>query len=172
VNHQDAGELSLTGPDADHVLDSVLADPVTDADPSRGDRADGTTGLSGLPAEGHVEDGTGTEPIRSDRIDPTEYARPVEVPLRVRSVEHGLIRMDTISDAALDELAAAVVGSPGRPAVPADPIARPETPPEPGKGLANWAATLVVAGSWGHRARFRVVMSRPAGSPRDRKESD
>jgi hypothetical protein len=37
-------------------------------------------------------------------------------------------------DAILDELAAAAVGSPGRRAIPADPIARPETPQEPGTG--------------------------------------
>jgi hypothetical protein len=78
--------------------------------------------------------------------------------------------MDSISDALLDELIAAAVESPGRLAVPADPIARPETPPEPGKDLAKLAATLIVAGSWGYRARFRGVTSRPAGRRRGRKE--
>jgi hypothetical protein len=72
----------------------------------------------------------------------------------------------------LDELAAAAVGSLGRLAVPTDPFARPETPQEPGKGLAKWAATLIVAGSWGHRARSRGVTRRPAGRPRERKESE
>jgi hypothetical protein len=72
----------------------------------------------------------------------------------------------------LDELSAEVAGWPGRTAVPADPIARPETPQVPGKGLAKWAAALVVAGSWGHRARFRCVTIRPAGRPRERKETE
>jgi hypothetical protein len=36
--------------------------------------------------------------------------------------------MNSISDALLDELAAVAVGSPGRLAVRADPIPRPETP--------------------------------------------
>jgi hypothetical protein len=76
------------------------------------------------------------------------------------------------SDVVLDGLAAAVVGSTARLGVPADPIARPETPPEPGKGLAKLAVTLVVAGSWGHRARFRRVTSQPAERPRYRKDSE
>jgi hypothetical protein len=80
--------------------------------------------------------------------------------------------MDAISDSVLDELAAAVIGSAGRVAVPADPIARPETPPARGKGLAKLAATLIVAGSWGHRARFRGVTSRPAVKLRERKQSE
>jgi hypothetical protein len=80
--------------------------------------------------------------------------------------------MDTMSDRWLDEVAAAVVRSAGRVAVPADPIARSETPPGPGAGLARLAATLVVAGSWGHRPRFRRVTSRQAGRPRERKESE
>jgi hypothetical protein len=80
--------------------------------------------------------------------------------------------MDAISDAMLDELAAAAVGSPGRRAVPADPIARPETPQEPGAGRETLAATLIGAGSWVHRARFRGVTSRPVGRLRERKESE
>jgi hypothetical protein len=78
----------------------------------------------------------------------------------------------TISDAVLDELAAAAIGLPGRMAVPADPFIRQERPREPGKGLAKWAATLIVAGSWGHRGRSRGVTSRRAGRPREREESE
>jgi hypothetical protein len=80
--------------------------------------------------------------------------------------------MDAISDSLLDELAAVAIGWPGRRIIPAEPIARPEMPQEPGEGLAQLAATLVVAGSWAHRARFRGVTSRPAGRPRDRKGSE
>jgi hypothetical protein len=80
--------------------------------------------------------------------------------------------MDAMSDAMLDDLAAAVVGWPGRPAVPADPIARPEASREPAEGLARLAATLIVAGSWSHRARFRGATRRQAGRPRYRKRSD
>jgi hypothetical protein len=80
--------------------------------------------------------------------------------------------MDSISNALLDELAGAAVGLPCHLAVPADPIVRPETPPEPGKGLAKSAATLIVTGSWGHHARFRGVASREAERPRERKESE
>jgi hypothetical protein len=152
------------------VFDSVLADLVTDADRSRGADADRTRGERSLPGAGEVQDAAELERIPPDRIEPTGVARPVELPPRVRSVERDLIRMGSISDAVLDELAAAVVGSPGRRAVPADPIARPETPQEAGKSLAKWAATLIVAGSWGHRARFRGATSRPAGRPRHRKE--
>jgi hypothetical protein len=159
----------MTGPDADHRLDSVLADLVADADRSRGDAADGTSGVRGRPGAGGVGDGTTPERIPLDRIDPTESARPAaaEPPLRVRPVERGPLGMDAISDSVLDELAVAVVGSPGRLAA-ADPIARPETPREPGKGLAKWAATLIVAGSWGQRARFQGVTIRLAGRPRRR----
>jgi hypothetical protein len=164
--------VSLTGPDAGRVLESVLADPVTDTGRPRGEDEVGTSGERDLPGTGDVGDGGGTEPIRSDRIDPTEFARPDGLPVRVRPVEPGVIRMDTISDAVLDELAAAAVGWHGGLAVPADRIARPETPPEPGKGLAELAATLILTGSWGHLARFRGVMSRRAGRPRERKESE
>jgi hypothetical protein len=163
---------SSTGSDAGQVLDAVLADLVTDTDRSRGEEADGRGGVPGLPGAGEVEDAAEPERIPPARIDPTGFARPVELPSGARPVERGLIWMGAISDALLDELAAAAVGSPGRLAVPADAIARPETPPEPGNGLAKWAATLIVAGSWGHRARFRRFTSRPAGRPRYRKESE
>jgi hypothetical protein len=165
-------ELSLTGPDAGEVLDSALADLVKGADRSHGEEADGNGGVQGLPGAGDVEDGTAPERIPPDRIDPAGYARPVELPLRIRLVERGLIRIGPISDVVLDGLAAAVAGSPARLAVPADPIARPESPPEPGKGLTKLAVTLVVAGSWCHRARFPGVTSRPAGRPRYRKDPE
>jgi hypothetical protein len=155
----------LTRPEAGEVLDAMLADRVTDADPSRGEEADGNSGVPDLPGAGEVKDATELERIPPDRIDPTGVARPVELPPRVRPVERGLIRMGAVSDAVLDELAAAVVGSPGRLAVPTDPIARPETRPEPAQGLAKLAATLIVAGSWGHRARFRGATRRRAGRP-------
>jgi len=72
--------------------------------------------------------------------------------------------------AALDELAAEAVGWPGRTDVPADPGAPPVTRPGPSGSLTRLAVTLVVAGSWGGRARFRGVTSRQAGRPRDSKE--
>jgi hypothetical protein len=164
-------ELSLTRPDEGRVFDSVLADLVAGADRSRGDEADGTSGGRGMPEAGGVEDGPAPERIPPDRIPPAGFARPVEFPIRIRPVERGPIGRDAISDSVLDELAAAAVGATGRRAVPADPIARSETPQEPGKGLAQWAATLIVAGSWSRRARFRGVSSRQAGRPRDREES-
>jgi hypothetical protein len=68
--------------------------------------------------------------------------------------------MGALSDAVLDELAAAVVGSPRRLDVRSDPIARPETAQQPGTSLTKLAATLIVAGSWGYRARSRGVASR------------
>jgi hypothetical protein len=163
------GKFSLTGPNAAQVLDAVLTDLVTDADRSRGVETDGISGVPGLPGTGDVEDGTRPERIPPARNDPTGSARPVELPPRARPVERGLIRMDAISDALLDELAA-VVGSPGNLAVPADPIARPETPPEPGQGLAKLAATLIVTSPWAYRARFRGITSRQVGRPRERKE--
>jgi hypothetical protein len=172
LHHDHRREPSLIEPDAGRALDSALAGLVTDVDPSRGEDGDVTSGGRVLPGAGEVEDGTTPERIPTDRIDPSEFARPVELPMGVRTVERGLIRIDTISDRLLDELAAAVVGPPGRPVVPADPIARPETSQQPGNVLAKLAATLIVAGSWGHSARFRGVTSRPPGRPRDRKESE
>jgi hypothetical protein len=165
-------DLGLTRPDAGAVLEAMLADRVTDVDQSPGAEADRNSGVPGLPGAGEVKDATELERIPPDRIDPAGFARPVELPLRVRPVEPVLNRMDSFSEAVLDELAAAAVGRPGRPIIPADPIARPETPPEPGKGLAKLAATLIVAGSWGHLGRFRGVTSRRAGRPRERKESE
>jgi hypothetical protein len=80
------------------------------------------------------------------------------------------MRIDSISEVWFDELAAAAVGLPGLPTVTADPIARAGSPQEPDEGLVKLAATLIVAGSWGYRARFRGAMSRGAGRPRDRKD--
>ena len=171
VDDEGARALSSTGPDADRVLDAALTHLVTGADPSRGERTDGTTQLKVLPAEGDVEDGTGMEPIRSDRIDPTEFARPVELPLRIRPVERGVIRPGSRTDAAPDELAAAV-GWRWPMGVPGDPIARPANPREPGEALAKLGTALIVAGSWGHRARFRGATSRRAGRPRERERSE
>jgi hypothetical protein len=165
-------DLSLTGPDDGRVFDSVLADLVTDADRSPGADADRSSGERGLPGAGGAADGTGPGPIRSVPIDPIESARPAGLPVRVRPVERGVIRWDSFSDAVLDELAAEAVGLAGHRPVPADPIARLEPPPEPGKGLAKLAATLIVAGLWGHPARFRGATSRPAGRPRSRKDSE
>jgi hypothetical protein len=87
-------ELSLTGPDAGGVLDSALADLVTDADPPRGEEAAGTSGVRGPPRTGDAEDATGPERIQADRLDPAELARPAKLPLRVPPVERGLIQMD------------------------------------------------------------------------------
>jgi hypothetical protein len=169
--HETRRDFASTGPDADPVLDAALADLVTDTDPSRSERADGTTDVLGRPAERDVEDGTGTEPSRADRIDPTGFARPVELPLRVRPVERGVIRPGSRFDAAPGELAAAIGWR--RPmAVLGDPIVWPADPREPGEALAKLAATLIVAGSWGHRAGFRGITSRPAERPRERKQSE
>jgi hypothetical protein len=172
LDHETRHDLSSTGPDAGQVVDSALVDLVTGGDRSRGEGADGSSGVPGLPGAGEVKDATELERIPPGRIDPTGVARPVELPPRVRSVECGLIRVDTISEALLEELPAAAVGSPGRLAVPADPIVRLETPQEPGKGLARLAATLIVAFSWDHRARFRGVTSRQARRPRCRKDAE
>jgi hypothetical protein len=165
-------DLSSTGLDDGRVFDSVLADLVTDADRSRGADADTTSGERGLPGAGDAADGTGPGPIRSVPIDPIESARPAGLPVHVRPVEPGVIRRDSLSDAVLDELAAAAVGWPGRPIIPADPIVVRESPRELAGGLEKLAATLVVAGSWGQCVRFRGVASRPAGRLRDRKGSE
>jgi hypothetical protein len=168
--HETRRDLSSTGPDADHVLDAALADLVTDADPSRGERADGSSGVRSLPGPAAVEDGTTPERIPPGRIDPTEFVRPAELPRRVPPADRGLMRMDSISEAWLDALAAAAAGLPGRPTVHADPIARAGSPQEPDEGLVKLAATLIVAGSWGYRALSRGAVSRRAGRPRDRKD--
>jgi hypothetical protein len=59
--------------------------------------------------------------------------------------------------AVLDELAVAVVGSPGRQIVRADAIVSQETPRQSGGGLAKLAVTLIAAVSRAHRARSRGV---------------
>jgi virginiamycin B lyase len=172
-DHDQRRELSMTAPDTGRVLDSALRDLVTDADRWRGEGADaeGTDGRA-LRGAGDVEDNPAPERIPPDRTDPAETARPVGLPLPVRPSERGLIRMDAMCDSVLDELAAATVGWPGLMAVPVDPVARPAAPPEPSVGLAKLAATLIVAGSWGHCGRFRGVTSRPAGRPRYRKDPE
>jgi hypothetical protein len=170
--HDSERERASIGPEAERVLNSALANLVTASDQSRGEDAAGTSGVRVLPGAGDVEDCTGPEPMRSHRIDPTEFVRPDELKPRKRPVERGLIQMDSISDALLDELAAAAVGLAGRLAVPVDPVARPAAPLEPGAGLMKLAATLIVAGSWGHRGRFRGVTSRPAGTPLYRKDPE
>jgi hypothetical protein len=165
-------ELALSGPEAVPVRDSALAHLVTDADHSRGEDAEETSGVRVLPGSWDVPDDTGPERIRSHPTDPGEFVRPVEPPLRVRPVERDLIAMDSISDALLDELAVAAIGLACRLPVPADSIARPESPQESGKGLAKLAATLIFAGSWGHRAHSRGVTSGPVGRPRYRKDPE
>jgi hypothetical protein len=165
-------ELSLTGPEAVRVLDSALADLVTDADQSQGEDVDGTSGVRVLPGAGDVEDGTAPQQIRFHWINPTEFSRPLGLPPRVQPIEPDFIGMDSISDGLTDELAAAALGLAGRLAVPADSIAGPETPREPHDVLAKLAATLIVAGSWAHRGRFRSVTSRQAGRPRYRNDPE
>jgi streptogramin lyase len=164
-----ARELSVTGPDADHVLDSVLVDVITDGDASRGQKVDGSRAVPSLPGAGEVNDATEPERIPPNRIKPTDCARPVEIPVRLGAVERGRIGMDAISESVLDELAAAVVASPGRLAISADGIVRHETPRGSVGSLVKLAATVVVAGCWGHRARFRGASSRDATMRRDRK---
>jgi hypothetical protein len=171
-DHDEWRELSSIGPEAGRVLDSALADLVTVADKPRGEDADGTSGGRVLPGARDVPDGTTPERIRSDRIDPTELVRPVGLPPRVGPVERGIMRTDSITDALLGDWAVAAVGLAGRVALPADSIVRREEPQEPRDVLAKLAATLIVAGSWGHRARFRGVTSGPAGRLRYRKEPE
>jgi hypothetical protein len=171
-DHDEGRELSSIGPEAGRVLDSALADLVTDADKPRGEDADGTSGVRVLPGARDVPDGTAPQQIRFHRIDPTEFSRPLVLLPRVQPIEPDLIGMDSIPDALTDERAAAAFGSAGRLAVPVDPAARPAAPAEPGAGLAKLAATLIVAGSWGHRGRFRGVMSRPSGKLRCRKDPE
>jgi hypothetical protein len=172
-DHDHRRELSMSAPDTGRVLDSALTDLVIDADRWRGEVADaeGTDGLA-LPGAGDVEDGPAPERIPPDRIDPAETARPVGLPLPVRPSERGLIRKDAMYDSVLDELVAAAVGWSGLMAVPVDPVARPAALPEPGAGLAKLAATLIVAGSWAHRGRFRDFTRGPARRPRYRKDPE
>jgi hypothetical protein len=163
----------LAGDDDGRVLDSVLADLVTDADRSRGADADGTSGGPGLPGAGDAEDGTTPDRIPPDRIDATGVPRPVELPVRVRPVERGVIRWDSFSDEVLDELAAEAVGWTAWPPVdsgtrsiprppdgprPVAPAARPGGPDgrrEIGRPLAGLAVALLVAGSWSRRGRTK-----------------
>jgi hypothetical protein len=68
----------LTGPDAGHALDAVLADLVTGAERWRGEEADGTSGIRSLPEAEEVEHGADRGLIPPDRIDPADFARPVD----------------------------------------------------------------------------------------------
>jgi hypothetical protein len=172
LDHETLRERLLTTPDTGRVLDAALADLVTRADPALNVEVGGTSGVQRLPGTRHVEDGTTPKRIPTDRIDPAEFARPVELPHHNRPVKHGFIRKDSPPDALLDDLAADAVGFPGRLPIAVDAITRSEIMPERGEGLAKLAAILVVAGSWGYRAHFRGVTSWPAGTPRYRKESE
>jgi hypothetical protein len=162
LDHDHRSELSPTGPDDGRVLDSTQADLVTDADPSRGEGAAGTSGVRVRPGAGDVEGSLAPGRIPVDRTDPTDFAGPVELP--VPPVEGGLIRPTFISDAAPDELAVVAVGWTAPSVVPADPIVVQERPRESAGGLAKLAATLIVAGSRGYRAHSRGVTRRKDGT--------
>ena len=124
----------------------------------------------GPPRGRGVEDGTTPEPNparpdRSDRLRPTGRTPAPRPAGRARSHPDGLdIRRRARRSGRRRGRVARPSGRPRRSDRPA------EAPQEPGKALANLAATLIVAGSWGHRARFRGVTSRRAGWPRDRKD--
>jgi hypothetical protein len=111
-------------------------------------------------------DGLGPDEVRWDEARPDPASQPIRIP----NVEDGLIgrrlRAVPVADAMLDELAAEAIGLPGWAAIPGDSTARPTPPREPGAGLAGLAATLIAAGSWGYRARFRSVRSRRAEQSR------
>jgi hypothetical protein len=162
LGHDDGPGLSLTGPDSGRVLDTALADLVTDAGRSRGEDAKGSSGERDLPAAGHGQDGAAPAPMRSDGIDPIKFARSVGLSLHVRPVERGIIPRDWLSGAVLDEFTAEIGGRRDRAAVAHGSIARQEPPQESGRDLAKLAAALFVAGSWGYRARFRGVSRRQA----------
>jgi hypothetical protein len=168
-----ARDLLWAGLDDGRVYDSVLADLVTDADRSRAADTDRTSGERGLPGTRDAEDSTGPEAIRSVPIDPTEYARPAGLPVRVRPVERGVIRWDSFSDAVLAELAAEAVGLTAwprvdsgarsiprppdgpRPAAPAAQSGEPNGRRETGRPWAGLAVALLVAGSWSRPSRTR-----------------
>jgi hypothetical protein len=79
-SRQNTRALSLSGnamAGMSKVLDAVLADLFTGADLSRGQEADRTSGVAGLPGPWGVEDGTTSERIPLDWIDPADFARPV-----------------------------------------------------------------------------------------------
>jgi hypothetical protein len=169
-DHEPRRDVSLTGPDAGEVLDAALANLVTGAHPTRGVEPDGTGEVRRAPGIGDFEDGTKPEPITPDQSDPTGFVCPVEPSLHVQPVDSGLIWTDAISDVVRDGQATSAVRLPVRLTVPVDSIVRTEPSQEPGERLAKLAATLIVAGSWGHRARFGGVTSRQAGRRRDRTE--
>jgi hypothetical protein len=167
---QDNGrERSLTGPETERVLDSALYDLVTDRDQWRGEEADSTAGVRVVPGAGDVEDCTGPERIPCDRIDPTEFVRPVGSATRVKPTARVLIRADSRSNAPRDDLAAAAVGLAGRLPASVDPNARPETRQERDNAVAKLAATLIVAGSCAFGARYRGVRSWQSRRPRERR---
>jgi hypothetical protein len=94
-------------------------------------------------------------PAAAPPIDP----EPRAIPDRTEgsaAVPIGL-RAERAIDSVLEGLAAEVDGWT---AVLADPIAAPVTRPGHSGGPARLAATLIVAGSWGYRARSRGITSR------------
>jgi hypothetical protein len=88
--------------------------------------------------------------------------RPGEIPQVEGARIGGRLWAVAFADTVLDELAAEAIGLPSRGGIPGDNTARPAPPREPGAGLAGLAATLIVTGSWGFRARFRSIRRRKA----------
>jgi hypothetical protein len=171
LDYDEGSEVSLTGSGAGELLDAALAALATDADRARGEEAHETGDVRRAPGTGDFENGTGPERISPDRSIPAGLVRPVEFPHHVRQIEGGLVRMHAISDVVIDEVATSAVRLPKSLAIPFDLIVRSETPQEASGGLAKLAAILIVAGSWGHRARFRGVTSRQGVRPREPKKS-
>ncbi len=124
-------------------------------------------------AASYTEDGLGPDGIRSDEARAVPEARPAGIP----HVEHGFIgrqlRAVPVSDAALDELAAAAVGWSGGTTAgmsglavprlsgrsnstgPADPVTEHDGRRETGGPLAGLALVLLGAAFWSHRGRTR-----------------
>jgi len=73
-----------------------------------------------LPGAGDAQDGLGPDGIRSDEAQPVPVSRPVEIPHAEGGFTGRRLREVPVSDAVLDELAAAAVGLPGRAAVEDD----------------------------------------------------
>jgi hypothetical protein len=159
-------ELSSTGLDAGWMLDSVLADLVADADRWRDGSNGGRDDVSPPSVAGDAPGGSGPAAIRPDDAGTAPMSLPAENPHLDGDFLGTRVRITPVSDAVLDELAAEAVGLLGRAAVPHNSIARAQTPRQRGAGLAGLAATLIVAGSWGRRARFRGASGRRAGGRR------
>jgi hypothetical protein len=172
VDREDARQFSLTGPDADHVLDSVLAELVTDADRWRDGAGGGTDEVLPLPDAGDARDGSGPVAIRSKEARPDPVSRPMEIP----HVDDGLIgtrlRAVPVSNATLDEPAAVVGWSAwmtierGTPTVPRPPDVPKAAATAARSGerdgrrdtdrpLAGLAAALLASGFWSQRGRTR-----------------